>query len=68
MHSVSATMSNGSLTRSGDHWVARPARVGQDVTITVTAVLEGHSQVVNTTQFRVRQLPDPMPFITYKDD
>ncbi|BCI64087.1 gliding motility protein GldM [Coprobacter secundus] len=68
MHSVSATMSNGSLTRSGDHWVARPARVGQDVTITVTAVLEGHSQVVNTTQFRVRQLPDPMPFIAYKDD
>lgn len=68
MQSVSATMSNGTLTRSGDRWIARPSKVGQDVTITVTAMLEGRSQVVNTTQFRVRQLPDPMPYIAYKDE
>ncbi|MCP9610687.1 gliding motility protein GldM [Coprobacter tertius] len=65
---ISATMSNGQLTRSGDTWIARPSKVGQNATITVTASLEGHSQVVNTTTFRVRQLPDPTPFIVYKDE
>ena len=30
--------------------------------------MEGRSQTVNSTVFRVRQLPDPMPFISYKDN
>lgn len=65
---VQATMSGGTLTRSGNGWIARPGKVGQDVTITVTASMEGRSQIVNTTTFRVRKLPDPMPYIAYKDD
>jgi len=28
MNDISATMTNGSLTRSGDHWIARPSAVG----------------------------------------
>ena len=36
--------------------------------ITVTATMDGRSQTVANTQFRVRQLPDPMPYIAYKDD
>ena len=67
-NAIQATMSNGTLTRSGNDWMARPAKVGTESTITVTANVDGRSQVVSTTQFRVRQLPDPMPFITYRDD
>ena len=62
---VSATMTNGSLTRSGDSWIAKPAAVGKDATITVTATIDGRQQTVNTTTFRVRKLPDPVAFITF---
>lgn len=66
-NAVSATMTNGSLTRSGDHWNAHPKRVGAECVITVTATLEGRSQTVSTSTFRVRKLPDPTAYIAYKD-
>ena len=64
---VSATMSNGTLTRQGDRWIARPANVGQDAVITVTAEMDGRRMDMSRTQFRVRKLPDPTPFIIYND-
>lgn len=67
MNGVSATMTNGTLTRSGDHWVARPANVGKDATVTVTANIDGRSTAVATTTFRVRKLPDPTPYIAFND-
>lgn len=66
-NAVSATMTNGSLTRSGDHWNAHPTRVGAECVITVTATFEGRSQTVSTSTFRVRKLPDPTAYIAYKD-
>lgn len=38
---VQATMTGGTLTRAGNEWIARPGKVGQDVTITVMATMEG---------------------------
>ncbi len=63
--SINATMTNGSLTRNGDAWVAKPTNVGSEAVITVTANIDGSNQTVNTTSFRVRKLPDPVAFITY---
>ena len=65
MNGVSATMTNGTLTRKGDEWIARPAKIGENATITVTATIDGRPQTVATTSFRVRKLPDPVAFITY---
>lgn len=62
---VNATMTGGSLTRSGDGWIAKPTTVGTDAVITVTANIDGSNQTVNTTRFRVRKLPDPVAFITF---
>ena len=67
MNDISATMTNGSLTRSGDHWIARPAAVGKDAVVTVTANMDGRSVQVAQTTFRVRKLPDPTPFIAFTD-
>jgi gliding motility-associated protein GldM len=67
MNDISATMTNGTLTRSGDHWVARPAGVGKEAVVTVTANIDGHPSTVATTSFRVRKLPDPTPYIAYND-
>ena len=68
MSQISATMTNGTLTRNGDTWVAKPATVGTEAVITVTATVDGNSQTVNTTAFRVRKLPDPTPYIAFGHD
>lgn len=67
MQQINASMTNGSLTRNGDTWVARPTTVGTEAVITVTATVGGQTQTVNTTAFRVRKLPNPTPFIAFKD-
>ena len=64
---ISASMTNGTLSRHGDSWVARPGKVGTEAVVTVTANIDGRPQTVATTSFRVRKLPDPSPFITYTD-
>ena len=65
MQGVSATMTNGTLTRQGDGWTARPAKVGEKAVVTVTANIDGRPQTVSTTEFRVRKLPDPTAFISF---
>lgn len=56
---VSASMSNGSLTKSGDHWIARVSAIGQEATISVSA---GGRQV-GSMKFRIRKLPDPTAYL-----
>ena len=65
--SIQATMTNGSLTKSGDGWIARSTAIGQECTITVTAEMDGVRTNVGATTFRVRKLPDPTPYIGYND-
>ncbi len=60
---VSATMTGGTLTRQGDHWVARSSAIGTQAVISVSATVEGRSQTVGSTSFKVRKLPDPTAFI-----
>lgn len=66
---VSASSSgNGTLTPKGNgQWIAKPAKVGTDFVINVTAQVEGRSQVVANKAFKVRQLPDPAPYIDFAD-
>lgn len=65
---VTATMTNGTLTRNGDHWEARPSKVGTDAIIAVTARMpDGRTVEMAKTTLRVRALPDPLPYIEYKD-
>lgn len=64
---IHATMSNGTLKPVAGGYIARPATIGQDAEITVSAEMEGRTQVMAKHAFRVRSLPDPMPFIEYTD-
>lgn len=65
---VTATMTNGTLTRKGDSWEARPSKVGTDAVITVHArMADGRNVEMAKSAFRVRALPDPLPYIEYKD-
>lgn len=65
---ITASMTNGTLTRKGDIWEARPSKVGTDAVISVSArMADGRTVQMAKNTFRVRALPDPMPFIEYKD-
>ncbi|OPZ28615.1 MAG: hypothetical protein BWZ00_01257 [Bacteroidetes bacterium ADurb.BinA174] len=64
---VFATMTNGTLTRKGNLWVAKPAAVGQDVAISVSARTGMQTRQLAAKSFRVRALPDPTPYIEYTD-
>lgn len=66
-NAVTATMTNGTLTKNGDAWTARPSKVGENAIITVNTNANGSSQTVATMTFRVRKLPDPSPYINYTD-
>ena len=66
---VSATMSGGTLQPAGPgRYIARPPKVGQDVTFTVTSTNTGRPQQMGQFSFRVRKLPDPTPYISMKDE
>ncbi|MBD5190787.1 MAG: gliding motility protein GldM [Bacteroidales bacterium] len=67
MSAISASMSNGTLTRKGDLWVAHPGKPGSEAEISVTAELDGRRQSVGSMKFRVRKLPDPSPYIAVRD-
>ncbi|MCM1225060.1 MAG: gliding motility protein GldM [Lachnospiraceae bacterium] len=67
MSSINATISNGTLTRNGNSWIARSSGVGQEATISVTANMNGGTTNLGSMTFRVRKLPDPLAYIPIKD-
>lgn len=69
LNKIQATMTGGTLTPAGlGKYIARPAAVGQNATITVTSTNTGRPQQMGQFTFRVRKLPDPTPFIAMKDE
>ena len=66
---ISVSMTGGQLTPKGDgHYVARPAKVGQDVTFDINGVVNGKQQPMGKFSFKVRKLPDPTAYIQVGDD
>ena len=67
MKDVTATITSGSLTRKGDLWVAHVSQVGTECDIKVSATVDGRNMNVGSMRFRIRKLPDPLPYIAVKD-
>ena len=66
---VQATMTNGTLQSVGPgKYIARPAKIGENATITVVSTNTGRPQQMGQYTFRVRKLPDPTPFIAMRDE
>lgn len=68
---ISAKIAAGKGTLKSDGkggFIVTPTQVGEELSIEVTAKQEdGRMQSMGEYAFRVRQLPDPTPFIEYKD-
>lgn len=66
---IRPSMTNGTLTQQGELWIAKPAKVGQESIISVEAKMgDGRWQNMARTSFRVRALPDPLPYLDYTDE
>ncbi len=66
---VSASMSGGEFRSLGmGRFVAKPATVGQDVTINVSANQNGRARQMGQYTFKVRKLPDPIAYIPMGTD
>ena len=66
---ITLTMTGGSLTAQGNgKYIARPEKVGADVTFNVTGVVNGRTQSMGTYSFKVRKLPDPTAYIAIGAD
>ena len=66
---ISLSITGGQLIAKGDgKYVARPAKVGEDVVFSVTGVVSGRTQSMGTYSFKVRKLPDPTAYIKLGDD
>ena len=69
LNKIQATMSGGTLQPVGPgKYIARPTKVGENATITVTSTNTGRPQQMGQFTFRVRKLPDPTPYIAVKDE
>lgn len=67
VNKVNLSMTNGSLTKNGNEYIAVPSKVGEDVVFTVTAENEGRQQEMGKFTYHVRKLPDPTGYIQYTD-
>ena len=69
LNKITASMTGGTLQPVGmGKYIARPAKVGQNVTITVSSINTGRPQQMGQFTFQVRKLPDPTAYIAMKDD
>lgn len=66
---VASVVSGGTMTQSAGNWDARPAaaQIGQKFVISVSARMNGSLRPIAQKEFRIRRLPEPLPFISYKD-
>ena len=66
---VHLSMTGGTLTQTGPgKYTARPAKVGENVTFTVSGTVNGKAQNMGSFTFQVRKLPDPTAFIQVGTD
>lgn len=67
---VASVVSGGTLSASGKNWNAMPAtsQIGQKFVVSVSVRINGALRPIAKKEFRIRQLPDPTPFIDYKDN
>lgn len=67
---VATATGGGTLSPSGKEWNAQPStsQIGQSFTVSVSAKVNGSLRPIAQKNFRIRQLPDPTPFIDYKDN
>lgn len=64
---VKVDVDGGSATKSADgNWIIRANQDGE-ITVIASALVEGREQVMGSSVFRVKYLPDPKAFLQFTD-
>lgn len=67
MSDISISVSNcKSQSKTSKGWIIKPAVVGQNCKINVSAMISGKSQPMGVKEFRVKKLPDPLAMLEVK--
>ncbi len=65
---IIASATGGTLTAKGNIWVAKPSQdIGGKFMINVAARVNGSQRTIAQKEFRIRALPDPTAYVSYKD-
>ena len=64
--SVRVSASGASISRSGDFYIVRPQQ-DEDITINVSAEINGKIAPMGSEKYRVKYLPDPTAYFQYTD-
>ncbi len=59
---INASMTNGSISRSGGEWIVRPDSPGK-ASVSVTAKLGDRMKSMGSVEYRVKNVPDPVAYI-----
>jgi gliding motility-associated protein GldM len=63
---ISASISQGSITRSGNSWIAHVSQAGKAV-VSVSAKVGDKAKTMGSSEFRVKNVPNPTAFIANTD-
>ena len=64
---ISLNITNADVTRTGKGWSVKPRKVGTPCVVSVSAKMaDGKVQSIGRKEFRVKALPDPVAYISYK--
>lgn len=63
---ITASISNGSISKSAEGWVVKPGKVGT-ANVSVTAEVDGKRQNMGSMEFRVKKIPTPIAEVSGKN-
>ena len=63
---ITASISNGSISKSSEGWVVKPGKVGT-ANVSVTAEVDGKRQNMGSMEFRVKKIPTPIAEVSGKN-
>jgi len=65
---VKVSITNGSIQQVGVGYIVKPDKIGVKSIISVSALIDGTSKPIGSTEFRVKRVPDPVASVAGKID
>ena len=67
-NNIIVSMTNGTIQKGAEGYFVRPEKVNVPAVISVSAMIDGQSKLIGSTDFRVKPVPDPLAYVAGKVD
>ena len=61
-NNISVSMTNGTIQKGPNGFFVRPEKVNVPAKISVSALIDGQTKLIGSTDFRVKPVPDPLAY------